>query len=118
MARRWASGWTIPGVGSLRAVVVALSFVAAAGCHLSRQDGEPAPMRDINAVLNDHDGALMAIPGVTGVCVGLARDGRTVCLRVMAVKATAALRRQVPRQLEGYVVVVEETGVIRPLNAR
>jgi hypothetical protein len=73
-------------------------------------------MRDINAVLRDHDTELLAIPGVTGVYVGLARDGRTPCLKVMAVKVTPALRQQVPRQLEGYDVVVEETGVIRPLR--
>jgi len=33
-----------------------------------------------------------------------------------ASKATAALRRQVPRRLDGYEVLVEETGIIRPLN--
>ena len=81
-----------------------------AGCHTSR--------RDINAVLNDHDDDLMAIPGVAGVYVGLQEDGKSPCLKVMAVRRTPALVRKIPKTLEGYPVIVEETGVIRPLRSK
>ena len=74
--------------------------------------------RDINEVLRDHDQALMAIPGVVGVYVGLLNDGKTQCLTVMAARKTRELVRQVPKSLEGYSVVVEETGVIRPLRGK
>ena len=83
--------------------------ILCAGCHMSR--------RDINAVLNDHDDTLMAIPGVAGVYVGLQEDGKTPCLRVMAVRKTPALVRKIPKTLEGYPVIVEETGGIRPLRS-
>jgi len=72
--------------------------------------------RDINEVLADHDDDLLKIPGVVGVYVGVLDDGSTPCLKVMAKKKTAELKDRIPRSLEGYPVLVEETGVIRPLN--
>ena len=74
------------------------------------------PSREINAVLRAHEDELMAIPGVVGIYVGLMDDDKTPCLRVMAVKKTQDLQRKVPKSLEGYPVVIEETGVIRPLR--
>lgn len=73
-------------------------------------------LRDINAVLSDHDDALMAIEGVVGVAVGLLEDGKTLCIKVLVVRETPELARRIPSSLEGYPVVVEETGVIRPLQ--
>ena len=74
-----------------------------------------APLRDINAVLADHDQELLAIPGVVGVYVGLARDEKTPCLKVMLARKDRSLERRIPRALEGYPVVTEVTGEIRPL---
>jgi len=99
---------------------VSTGFRLVPGFHLSQPHsavrGELMDLRDISAVLKEHDEEFLAISGVTGVYVGLARDGRTPCLKVMATKATATLRRQVPRRLDGYDVVLEEAGVIRSLN--
>lgn len=72
--------------------------------------------RDINAVLKDHDKTLMTIPGVVGVYVGLLKDGKTSCLNVMVARRTPEVVAKIPKDLEGYSVVVEETGVIRPLD--
>jgi len=77
-----------------------------------------AARRDINLVLREHDKELMAIPGVVGVFVGLLPDGKRQCLKVMAAKKTPELERKIPKSLEGYPVVVEETGPIRPLESR
>src|SRR5262245_3212465 len=74
------------------------------------------PTRDINAVLRDNDKMLMAVPGVVGVYVGLLPDGKTACLKVMAATNTPLIQARVPEKLEGYVVVIEETGTIRPLQ--
>jgi hypothetical protein len=74
--------------------------------------------RDINAVLRDHDQELMAVPGVVGVYVGLLDDNRTSCLKVMIVKKTPELERQIPKSLEGYPVVLDETGVIHPMRKK
>jgi len=74
------------------------------------------PRRDINLVLQEHDDELLAIPGVVGVFAGLLEDGKTQCLRVMADRKTRELERIIPKSLEGYPVVLEETGPIRPLQ--
>ena len=78
----------------------------------------PAPRRDINAVLHDHEKELLAIPNVVGVYVGLQEDGRTPCLHVMLVRDAPELRNAIPSEIEGYSVVVDITGEIRPLPAQ
>ncbi len=72
--------------------------------------------KDINEVLKDHDKELLATPGVVGVYVGLLPDGKTQCLKVMVVKDTEDIRRRIPKSIEGYQVLIEESGVIRPLK--
>ena len=72
--------------------------------------------KDINAVLKDHDEELLAIPGVVGVYVGLMPDDKTPCLKVMVVKETEELKSRIPKAIEGYPVIIEESGVIRPLK--
>jgi hypothetical protein len=76
------------------------------------------PSRDINEVLRDHDRELMKIPGVVGIYVGLAEDGITPCLRVMVDRKTPELEKKIPKSLEGYRVLVDETGTIRPFNKK
>ena len=72
--------------------------------------------KDINSVLKDHDKDLLTIPGVAGVFVGLLPDDKTPCLKVIVVKETEDLKRRIPDSIEGYPVLIEEAGVIRPLN--
>jgi hypothetical protein len=81
------------------------------------QTNSPSPKRDINAVLRDHDKELLAIPGVVGVYVALLDDAKTPCLKVMLARKTAETERAIPRTLEGYPVVSEVTGEIRPLGS-
>ena len=70
--------------------------------------------KDINEVLRDHDQELMSVPGIVGVYVGLLPDEKSPCLKVMVVKETEDLKKRIPMSLEGYPVLIEETGVIRP----
>ena len=95
--------------------LVALAFTA--GCQKNMaQNNSPDAKRDINAVLHDHDKQLLAIPGVVGVYVAVLEDGRTPCLKVMLARASAETERALPKTLEGYPVVAEVTGEIRPLG--
>jgi hypothetical protein len=80
------------------------------------QNNSPAPKRDINAVLRDHDKELLAIPGVVGVYVALLEDGNTPCLKVMLSRRAAETERAIPKTLEGYPVISEVSGEIRPLG--
>jgi hypothetical protein len=70
----------------------------------------------INQVLEAHADELMAIQGVAGVAIGLLEDGETPCLKILVVKLTRELESELPGSLDGHPVVVEESGVIRPLD--
>jgi hypothetical protein len=94
-----------------------IALTAAGGCrHEMSETSSSSPRRDINAVLADNDKRLLAIPGVVGVYVGLLEDGRTQCLRVMLSRKTREGESTIPRTLEGYPVVTEVTGEIRPFQ--
>ncbi len=76
----------------------------------------PSPGRDINAVLAAHDRQLLELPDVVGVYVGVLADGKTPCLKVMLARPTPETERKLPREIEGYPVVTEISGEIRPLR--
>ena len=90
-------------------VIVALGFV-------QLMAESPSPRRDINAVLAAHDRQLLELPDVVGVYVGVLADGKTPCLKVMLARPTSETERKLPRQIEGYPVVTEISGEIRPLR--
>jgi hypothetical protein len=93
---------------------VAVAIVLVCGSSMAQS---PSPKRDINAVLADHQQRLMRIPGVVGVYVGAVDDGRTLCLKVMLASDNAETRRALPKTVEGYSIVAEVTGEVRPLGA-
>lgn len=96
--------------------VVALAL--AAGCQKNMaQNNSASPKRDIDAVLREHDKDLLAIPGVVGVYVALVEDGKTPCLKVMLARPSPETERALPKTLEGYPVISEVTGEIRPLGS-
>lgn len=76
----------------------------------------PSPKRDINAVLAAHDRQLLELPAVVGVYVGVLADGKTPCLKVMLARPTPETERRIPREIEGYSVITEISGEIRPLR--
>ena len=69
--------------------------------------------RPITEVLREHADALMALPGVNGVAQG-EKNGET-CVLVLVVELTDELRALVPDDLDGYPVVITETGEIKAL---
>jgi hypothetical protein len=93
------------------------ALILFAACRPSMaQTSSPSPKRDINAVLAAHDKELLAIPDVVGVYVGTLEDRRTLCLKVMLARQNPEAERKIPRTIEGYPVVAEVTGEIRPLG--
>jgi len=98
---------------------VALGLILLTGCQTNMTSGNSsAPPRDINTVLADHDRQLLAMPGVVGVYVGLLKDGKTPCLKVMLAKKDPKLKHAIPRRIEGHPVVTEVTGEIKPMESR
>ena len=98
-------------------LVLLLAATLVASCRPNMaQTSSSSPKRDINAVLAAHDKELLAIPDVVGVYVGVLEDGRTACLKVMLARKNPEMERKIPHLLEGYPVIVEVTGEIRPLG--
>ena len=68
--------------------------------------------RSIDEVLAAHSDSLMALPGVVGTAIGLCDRER--CIKVLLADSSAATKGRIPARLEGYRVVAEVTGTIRP----
>ena len=68
--------------------------------------------RTIEEVLKRHTNTLMEITGVTGT--GIGQYCENPCIKVFVDKLTKDLKKKIPETLEGYQVVVEETGIFRP----
>ena len=79
-------------------------------------DQETKPTRDINAVLRDHDQELLAHPNVVGVYVGEIEKTKKPCLKVMLRREISNADPPIPLAIEGYPVITEVTGEIRPLQ--
>jgi len=101
---------------ALSATLCAVFFLTALACR--RMATDPIPGKDINAVLAENDRRLLAIPGVVGVYVGLMNDGQTSCLKVMVARDTPELKKSIPRAIDGYPVLTEVSGEIRPMQTR
>src|SRR2546427_10074017 len=72
--------------------------------------------RSIDEVLAAHTDSLMALPGVVGTAIGLC-DGER-CIKVFLADSGADTKRRIPARLEGYRVLAEVTGTIRPRKRR
>jgi hypothetical protein len=76
--------------------------------------GGNMPANDLATVLRNHTARLMAIPGVLGTAEARCED--KPCIKVYVAKKTPEIEKQIPPAIEGYPVVIQETGSIRPLN--
>src|SRR3990170_3153321 len=71
------------------------------------------PSKPIKKVLEEHTLELMSIDGVVGTAQGLC-NGKP-CIKVYVIKKTQGLVQKIPNSIEGYPVVIEETGEFRAL---
>jgi hypothetical protein len=108
VCRRAAASLLIP------VVVFALQC---AGCRKGSGNERGVPVMstaDAIRAMDAHVNELMAVPGVVGVAVGALDDGG-LCIKVLVVKKTAEHRKRIPKEIEGYPVVIEESGEIRAM---
>lgn len=73
----------------------------------------PAPTRSLEAVRAQHDRELEAIPGVIGI--GETLSNGKPAIQIYVNKLTPELSAKIPSTIEGYPVVIEQTGEIKPL---
>jgi len=116
-----------PVRGQGRAYVLAIAALALVNLWACRSDenagqrdsaspfGEvgTVPQRTIAEVLGEHASELLAIEGVVGAYEGQLDDGAS-CIKVAVARRSDALDDRVPDSLEGYPVVLVETGPIEP----
>ncbi len=79
------------------------------------QEAQTVAKKSIEQVLKEHTDSLMALPGVVGTGQGLC--GAEPCIRVFVVEATQELLEQIPDQIEGYTVDVQQTGEFKALDS-
>ena len=72
------------------------------------------PGKTIQQVQEEHTDRLMSLPGVVGTAIGEA-DGKP-CIKVFVNQKTTEIEKEVPDSLEGYPVVIEETGEFKALD--
>ena len=78
-----------------------------------REEGKQMVQKPIEEVLKEYTNKLMAIPGVVGTAQSLCED--KPCIKVFVSKKTKKLERKIPKTLEGYPVVIQETGKFKAL---
>jgi hypothetical protein len=71
------------------------------------------PTNTIERVLAEHTPRWMATPGVVGTAIGLF-EGQP-CIKVLVAEKTDELAAKIPSAVEGYRVLLEETGEFRAL---
>ena len=79
------------------------------------EKGQSMPERTIEQVQEEHTDEWMAIPGVVGTAIGLF-DGKP-CIKVFASSKPQQLRAKIPSTVDGYPVIIEETGKFRALDS-
>ncbi|MBL7189820.1 MAG: hypothetical protein ISS70_26115 [Phycisphaerae bacterium] len=78
------------------------------------EKGRYMPERTIEQVQEENTNEWMAIPGVEGIGIGLFED--KPCIKVFSSRKAEELRGKIPSTVEGYLVIIEETGTFRALE--
>lgn len=78
------------------------------------EKGRSMPERTIEQVLKDRTDQWMAIPGVEGTAIGLF-EGKP-CIKIFISSKPQQIRDKIPSTVEGYPVIIEETGAFRALD--
>jgi hypothetical protein len=104
-AHRWAS---------LIAIVVAILVACSQPRKKPTCALNPMPHRPVETVLQEHSAQWMSLPSVAGCGVGEWKG--KPCIIIFVTKLNRKLAAQIPREVEGHPVVVEESGPFRALR--
>jgi len=72
--------------------------------------------KTIEQVLKEKTDQWMALPGVEGTAIGLF-EGKP-CIMILSSVDPQQLRAEIPESLEGYHVVIEQTGTFHALEGQ
>jgi dTDP-4-dehydrorhamnose 3,5-epimerase-like enzyme len=99
-------------------IVLALLVTTSPGCVKRRDTQRAGEMRgrSVEQVFDSHRDTLLSIPGVVGA--GIARlDDRPVIV-VMVKERTPELEARIPREFDGYSVVIEIADDFKTLDGK
>jgi len=94
-------------------VTIIISFTACLENNVGSLRESKMPKKMLEEVLKESNNKLLSIPGVVGTAQGLC--DRKTCIKVYVIKKSPELARQIPVSIDGYTVVIEETGEIHTL---
>jgi len=94
-------------------VVIAATLMAFAKDEMPRPGENLVPPKSIDTVIEENNSRLLSIPGVVGTAESLCDD--STCIKVYVIKESLELALQIPKVIDGYPVVIEETGEINVL---
>ncbi|MBN2271394.1 MAG: hypothetical protein JXN61_12315 [Sedimentisphaerales bacterium] len=70
--------------------------------------------KTIEQILEERTERWMSIPGVEGTAIGLLED--QPCILILSSMAPQQLRSRIPETIEGYNVVIRQTGTFQALE--
>ena len=74
------------------------------------------PTQTIEQVLKKHTDSLMSLNGVIGTGQGLC--DKKPCITVFVIEMTHELEKKIPKNLDGYPVIIKATGRIKALDKK
>jgi hypothetical protein len=99
---------------SIIMIIVAIYVITCAGRDIGDFQGENImTAKTIQEVLKENNKELLSVPGVVGTAQGVC-DNKP-CIKVYVTRKTRELDKKIPDILEGYPVVIEETGEFQAL---
>lgn len=99
---------------AILSMFIGMSVISCASKEIGTHQGKDLmAAKSIEEVLKEHTGELIAMPGVVGTAQG--QCNKEPCIKVFVIKKTPELNQKIPDILDGYPIVIEETGEIRPL---
>ena len=96
-------------------VLAAASWIGACRAGGGAMAGQPQSRPPIQEVLERRTDSLLSVPAVVGVAQG--ESGGRLVIQIHVVRRTPELNARLPRTLDGYPVVIVETGEIRALDS-
>lgn len=95
-------------------VTVVIVSCSSYGSNIREKEFSAVPGKTIEQVLKDNTSKWLDIRGVEGTAIGLC-DGQP-CIKIFTSIQPEKIQTKIPMAIEGYRVVLEHTGSIRPLN--
>jgi hypothetical protein len=103
--------WSASSCGGLGADRVPVSGGSAEDLSIASTEESVMPDSAIIAAQKELTPTVMALPGVTGIAIGLCSD--VACIKVYLASADTAVTERIPGTFRGFVVDVEVTGEFR-----